>query len=127
MSSQSKDPLWGMSGLEQRLAIIPRRILVLTTLPHGRPEHHQFEWVNGRHSLQLTAPRGVGLLYGTYPRLLLAYLTTAAVRTKSPEIDLGATPNDLARKLGLSTFSGPRGTADRLLEQLGRLLRMRLD
>ncbi|MGB5659050.1 MAG: replication protein RepA [Thermoanaerobaculia bacterium] len=74
----------------------------------------------------MTAPRRVGLPYGSYPRLLLAYLTTEAVRTKSPKIDLSATPNDLARKLGLSTISGPRGTALRLEVQLRRLLHMRL-
>ena len=58
---------------------------------------------------------------------LLAWLTTEAVRTKNPEIQLGATPNDLARKLGLSTTSGPRGTARRLEDQLNRLLAIRLD
>ena len=108
------------------LGFMPR-ILVLTTLPHRRPTSHRFTRVNGRHSLWLSASRRVGLPYGTYPRLLLAYLTTGAVQTKSREIQLGATPNDLARKLGLSTISGPRGTALRLEDQLRRLLSMRLD
>ena len=108
------------------LGFMPR-ILVLTTLPHRRPTSHRFERVNGRHSLRMSAPRRVGLPYGSYPRLILTWLTTEAVRTKSPEILLGATSNDLARKLGLSTISGPRGTAHRLQEQLHRLLGMRLD
>ena len=108
------------------LAFMPR-ILVLTTLPHRRPESHRFERVNGRHSVRMSAPRRVGLPYGSYPRLLLSWLTTEAVRTKSPQIFLGATPNDLARKLGLSTISGPRGTARRLEDHLNRLLGMRLD
>jgi len=103
------------------------RVLVLTTLPHRLPESHRFERVNGRHTLRMTAPRRVGLPYGSYPRLILAYLTTEVVRTKSPEIHLGVTPNDLARKLGLSTISGSRGTARRLENQLRRLLCMRLD
>jgi len=107
------------------LGFMPR-LFVLTTLPHSKPGGRLFGRVNGRHTLRVTAPRRVGLPYGTYPRLLLAYLTTEAVRTKSPGIQLGATPNDLARKLGLSTISGPRGTADRLHEQLRRLLSMRL-
>ena len=107
------------------LGFMPR-VLVFTTLPHRRPESHRFERVNGRHTLRMIAPRRVGLPYGSYPRLLLSWLTTEAVRTKSPEIQLGATPNDLARKLGLSTISGPRGTAHRLKGQLRRLLHMRL-
>jgi hypothetical protein len=108
------------------LGFMPR-ILVLTTLPHRRSESLCFERVNGRHRLRLSAPRRVGLPYGSYPRLLLVHLTTQAVRTKSPEIQLGATPNDLARKLGLATISGPRGTSHRLEAQLHRLLSMRLD
>jgi len=108
------------------LGFMPR-IVVLTTLPHRRPGSHRFERVNGRHTLRMSAPRNIGLPYGSYSRLLLVYLTTEAVRTKSPEIYLSATPNDLARKLGLSTISGPRGTAQRLQEQLRRLLSMRLD
>ncbi len=108
------------------LGFMPR-LFVLTTLPHSRPDSHRFERVNGRHSVGMSAPRRVGLPYGSYPRLLLAYFTTQAVRTKSPEIQLGATPNDLARKLGLSVISGPRGTAPRLQEQLCRLLSMRLE
>ena len=108
------------------LGFMPR-LFVLTTLPHSRPDSHRFERVNGRHSVGMSAPRRVGLPYGSYPRLLLAHLTTEAVRTKSPQIGLGATPNDLARKLGLSVISGPRGTAPRLQEQLCRLLSMRLE
>ena len=103
------------------LGFMPR-LLVLTTLPHRRPESHRFERVNGRHTLRLSAPRRIGLPYGSYARLLLAYLTTQAIRTKNREVQLGATPNDLARKLGLSVISGPRGTATRLNFQLRRLL-----
>ena len=108
------------------LGFMPR-LVVLTTLPHRRSESHRFERINGRHCLRMRAPRRVGLPYGSYTRLLLVYLTTEAVRTKRPEIQLGATPNDLARKLGLSTISEPRGTARRLQEQLRRLLCLRLD
>ena len=107
------------------LGFMPR-LLVLTTLPHRRPAGHHFEGANGRHILRISAPRRVGLPYGSYPRLLLVYLTTEAVRTKSPKVSLGRTPNDLARKLGLSTISGPRGTARRLEDQLRRLLSARL-
>ncbi len=88
------------------LGFMPR-ILVLTTLPHRRPESHRFERVNGRHSLGLCVPRPVGRPYGSYPRRLLVYLTTEAVRTKDREVNFGATPNAMARKLGLPVISGP--------------------
>ena len=84
------------------LGFMPR-LFVLTTLPHRRPESHRFERFNGRYSLGLDARLSVGLPYGIYPRLILAYLTTAAVRSKSPEIELGRTPSDFTRRLGLNT------------------------
>ena len=108
------------------LGFMPR-ILVLTTLPHRRPESNRFERVNGRHSLLLEARRSVGLPYGIYPRLILAYLTTAAVRSKSPEIELGRTPSDFTRRLGLTPISGKRGTVSRLQDQLERLRSIRLN
>jgi len=85
----------------------------------------RFVRVNGRYSLRLTARRSIGLPYGIYPRLILAYLTTQAVRIKSRESDLGRTPDDLARRLGLAPISGPRGTSKRLHDQLHRLLSTR--
>ena len=107
------------------LGFMPR-MLVLTTLLHSRPESHRFERVKGRRSLRMSAPRRVGLPHGSYPRLLLANLTTEAVRTRRPEIELGPGPDDLARRLRLSTISGPRSTAQRLQERLRRGDRERL-
>ncbi len=113
------------SAHESRALGFMPRILVLTTLPHRRPTTHRFERINGRYSLRLEARRSIGLPYGVYPRLILIYLTTQAVCTKSPEIDLGQTPNDLARRLGLTPISGPRGTSKRLHDQLHRLVSTR--
>jgi hypothetical protein len=76
------------------------RIFVQATLPHSRPMVHEFERVNGRYSLHLVAPPSVGLPYGSYPRLVLAWLTTEAVRTRSPEIRLGP-PIDRRSRRGL--------------------------
>lgn len=108
------------SGAPQALAFMPH-LFVLTTLPHRRPRGHRFERVNGWQSMRMVAPRRIGLPYGVYPRLLLIFITTEAVRKKSREIDLGARPNDLARKLGVSIVSGPRGTAQRVEAQVRRL------
>lgn len=97
------------------------RIFVQATLPHSRPKEHEFERVNGRYSLHLVAPPSLGLPYGSYPRLVLAWLTTEAVRTKSPEIQLGPTFSDLMYRLGLTPVTGKRGTVPRLRDQLHRL------
>jgi hypothetical protein len=97
------------------------RIFVQATLPHSRPKAHEFERVNGRYSLHLVAPPSVGLPYGSYPRLVLAWLTTEAVRTKSPEIRLGPTFSTFMYRLDLTPVTGKRGTVPRLRDQLHRL------
>ncbi|MCP4201252.1 MAG: hypothetical protein GY769_04885 [bacterium] len=63
----------------------------------------------------------VGLPYGSYPRLALAWLSTEAVRTRSREIELGSTFSNFMYKLGLTPISGKRGTSSRLRDQLHRL------
>jgi len=102
------------------LGFMPR-IFVQATLPHSRPATHEFERINGRYSLHLTAPPSVGLPYGSYPRLVLAWLTTEAVRTKNPEIRLRPTFSDFMYRLGLTPVTGKRGTVSRVRDQLHRL------
>ena len=71
----------------------------------------------------MSAPRRVGLPYGSYPRLLLAYLTTAAVRTKSPhDPSRRYTQTIWLASWGCSTISGPRWHFAAAQEQLRRLL-----
>ncbi len=97
------------------------RILVQATFPHSRPKTHEFERVNGRFTLYMNAPPSVGLPYGSYPRLALAWLSTEAVRTRSREIELGPTFSSFMYKLGLTPVTGKRGTTSRLRNQLHRL------
>ena len=58
-------------------------------MPHSNPEVSTFERSNGNFSLSIIGHPKVGLPYGTYPRLLLSWLVTEAVRTKKPELALG--------------------------------------
>ena len=97
------------------------RIFVQVTLPHSRPRTHEFERVNGRYSLNLVAPPSTGLPFGSYPRLILAWLNTEALRTRSPELHLGPTLSSFMHKLNLTPVTGKRGTAQRLRDQLHRL------
>jgi hypothetical protein len=69
----------------------------------------------------MNAPPSVGLPYGSYPRLALAWLSTEAVRTRSREIELGPTFSSFMYKLGLTPITGKRGTTSRLRDQLHRL------
>ncbi len=98
------------------------RILVQANLPHSRPKTHEFERVNGRFTLYMNAPPSVGLPYGSYPRLALAWLSTEAVRTRGREIELGPACGSFVYRRGLTPVTGKRGTTSRLRDQLHRLL-----
>jgi hypothetical protein len=69
----------------------------------------------------MNAPPSIGLPYGSYPRLALAWLSTEAVRTRNREIELGPTFSSFMYKLGLTPVTGKRGTTSRLRNQLHRL------
>lgn len=98
------------------------RALVQATLPHRKVEGSEFVRTNGHFSLSIMAPSRIGLPYGTVPRLLLAWLTTEAVRTKSRELELGDTLAEFMRELGMGAATGgSTGTITRLKDQMTRL------
>jgi hypothetical protein len=64
----------------------------------------------------------IGIPYGTLPRLLLYWVNSEAVRTKSPRLHLGTTLAEFMRELGLvPTHGGVRSDAHRLKQQAKRL------
>lgn len=97
------------------------RAMTLASLPHSRVEGTEFERKNGPFTLSIVARSSVGLPYGTVPRLLLAWLTTEAVRTKTRDLELGDSLSGFMRQLGLLPTGGRWGTIKRLKEQTRRL------
>ncbi len=98
------------------------RILAQSGLPYNDlgPNVHVYERSNGRLSLRIVSHAGIP--YGTMPRILLAFASTEAVRTKSPYIYLGKNLSSLLRdKLHLSVTGGARGNITRLKQQAYRL------
>jgi hypothetical protein len=67
------------------------------------------------------APAKIGLPYGTVPRLLLAWVTTEAVKTKTRELELGDSMAAFMGELGLSATGGSTGSITRLKNQTRRL------
>ena len=78
------------------------RAMVQATLPHRKVEGTEFIRKNGNFSLSLLSPSNVGLPYGSVPRLLLAWLTSEAVKTKSRELELGDSMSAFMAELGMS-------------------------
>nr|WP_181726195.1 replication protein RepA [Polaromonas sp.]QJS06512.1 replication protein, RepA replicase [Polaromonas sp.] len=97
------------------------RAMVQATLPHRRVEGNEFERKNGSFTLTLQAPSKIGLPYGSIPRLLLAWVTTEAVKTKSRELELGGSMSSFMAELGLSPTGGANGSITRLKNQTRRL------
>ena len=98
------------------------RVLAQTTLPHSEPAGNHFTRRNGILELTITAlSPEVSLPYGSIPRLLLTWLTTEAVRTRSPVLELGPTLSAFMAELDLARQGGERGDITRLRDQTVRL------
>lgn len=97
------------------------RALVQATMPHSKPTETSFVRENGAFSMAIMAHPKVGLPYGSVPRLLVAYLTTEAVRTKSREIELGDSLSAFMAELGEVPTGGRWGSITRVKEQTRRL------
>jgi hypothetical protein len=105
--------------------------LVQANLPHSKPKSDIWERKNGNLTLGIQAgynfktKKSYGLPYGSYPRLIILWAVTEAIRTKSRHIELGASLAGFMREIGLNpdNGTGKRSDAKRLREQMERLFR----
>ena len=97
------------------------RALVQATMPHRHVTDNEFTRRNGNFTLTMLSPSSIGLPFGSIPRLLLAWLTTEAVRTKSRELIMGDSLSAFMRELGLVPTGGRWGSIPRLKTQTVRL------
>ena len=99
------------------------RLMALCSLPRSNPgNRHQYKRVNGPYKLIMIAGGDNKLPFGNIPRLLMAWVSTEAVRTQSRELVLGRSLSKFMRTLGInSTSGGARGEQTRLRNQMNRL------
>ena len=93
------------------------RALVQATLPHSKPAGNEFERCNGAFTLVMLAPSKIGLPYGVIPRLMMAWMTTEAVRTKQRELVLGDSMSEFMGQLDMMPTGGRWGSITRLRDQ----------
>ena len=74
--------------------------------PHQPGNRLQYKRVNGPYQLYMIAGGGNKLPFGNIPRLLLAWVTTEAVRTQSRELILGSSLSEFMGKLGMDSVGG---------------------
>ena len=96
------------------------RMMALCSLPRTNPRNRlQYKRTNGPYTLYMTSGGGNKLPYGTIPRLLLAWVSTEAVRTQSRVLVLGKSLAGFMRALGIYNSGGKPQT--RLRNQMDRL------
>lgn len=103
-----------------KLSYMPQA-MVQATMPHGATTETVFRRRNGAYTLTMLADPEVGLPYGSMPRLLLIWLTTEAVKTKSRDLVLGETLSSFMQDLELVPTGGRWGTITKLRTQMERL------
>ena len=100
------------------------RMMVLCSLPRSNPGNRtQYKRVNGPFTLYMNAVGGNKLPFGNLPRLLLAWVCTEVVRTRSRELVLGRSLSEFMRSLDIlsSDSGGASGVRTRLRNQMKRL------
>ena len=99
------------------------RMMALCSLPRSNPgQRKEYVRRNGPYTLGMSAGIGNKLPFGTLPRLLMAWVSTEAVKTQSPVLVLGNSLTEFMNKLGInSDSSGRRGERTRLRNQMDRL------
>ena len=96
------------------------RTMALCSLPRSNPgDRHQYTRANGPYKLIMSTTGIYKLPFGNLPRLILAWLCTEVVRTRSREIVLGKSLSDFMRSLDIYSSSGGKYT--RLRNQMKRL------
>src|SRR3954462_1473527 len=116
-----------MSDEEGRIGIVHAGF-AMTALPHKRPTDAVWERDGGQVKLLIesgldSGKQPVGIPYGAIARMILLYLQTQAVRTRSREVELGASMNAWLNTMGI-----PIGgkTYQIVREQSRRISRCRL-
>ena len=99
------------------------RMLSLCSLPRTNPGRRlQYVRRNGPYTLVMSAGGLNRLPYGNLPRLLLAWVSTEAVRTRRRTLMLGKSLSEFMRRLDVySDSGGSRGMRTRLRNQMHRL------
>lgn len=95
--------------------------MIYASLPHSKIEGTVFKRKSGKLNLTIMNDPEIGLPYGKVPRIITAFLCTEAKLKNSPEIELGKSLSEFAKKLGMGVSGGERGGITRLKDQAHRL------
>ena len=95
------------------------RYFAQISLPHSKQDISTFTRKSGNFTLNIISDPKIGLPYGTYPRLLLAWICSEATKTQTTALHLGSNQSEFMRKLDISRQGS---TIAMLKEQTTRLV-----
>ena len=96
-------------------------LMALASLPHSDQKTGRYERRNGNLRMIISDPREVGIPYGVIPRLILIWIITNAIRTKSKTLILGESLYQFLKKLNITPSGGHLGSTTRVTDQMNRL------
>ena len=110
-------------------------VLCQVGMPRKYTEGRIFERNNGAVSMMLEAGRlyrrghwiNMPLPYGTRPRLVMVYISSEAIRTKSRTIEIGESVYEFLKRLGIDPTGGPRGGYAMFKKQMEALAACRIN
>ena len=83
------------------------RMMVLCSLPRTNPGNRkEYKRRNGPYTLIMYSSGETKLPFGNFPRLILAWVSTEAVRTQSRELILGPSLTKFMKTLGVYSSAG---------------------
>jgi Plasmid encoded RepA protein len=104
-------------------------ILIQCTLPHSDPQTRDWVKTNGNVSLIISSGvdeelKPYGVPYGSFPRLVLAYIITQVIQTGERRVELTSHFGSFLKEIGYtSNHKGAGLKGQRVRDQLIRLLR----
>jgi len=109
-------------------------VLCQVGMPRRKCEGGIFERKSGNASIRLESGAiyngqewvSQPLPYGTHPRLIMVHISSEAVRTQSPHIEVGATLRQFLDRLGVYPNGGPRGGYTMFRKQMAALAACRM-
>ena len=119
VADQVNQLVWASEAAPDR-GFMARMMALLCSLPRTNPRDRlRYVRRNGPYTLVMNAGGLYKLPFGHLPRLLLAWISTEAVRTQSRVLVLGDSLSDFMRELGIYSSDGKAYT--RLRNQMERL------
>jgi hypothetical protein len=104
-------------------------ILIQCTLPHSDPKALAWKKESGPYTLVVASGydqdlKPIGIPYGSFPRLVLAYIITRVKQTGECRVDLSSRFSTFLQDIGYTgNYKGKGGKGELIRQQLSRLLR----